>query len=329
MLYEQGWVEVMWDGKYAVPRPEVEHPSVDFRPFRERKARDNARLKRMIAYTDSTTCRRVHILNYFGQAFSPPCHHCDVCAPRGESVMISVPASEVIHATAESDRVARIILQAVSALGGRLGRITIRDALLGSKRKKILEWGLDRAEVYSQLRPYGRRRITGWIDELVSRQLLHVTAAGGYPRLKITETGRQALQSDMLIALSGFTEKPERPATALKEAEGQEVDPVLYERLRQWRTQKTKELGLPAYCVLHNSVLEEITRRCTRTLGELELIRGIGARKIEQFGQEIIDLVGSIEARPSEAVPSKTISTTSPAAARASLADRTFSPRRA
>lgn len=328
MLYEQGWVKVRPDGKYALTRPEVDRPSVDFRPFRERKARDNARLKRMIAYTDSTTCRRVHILNYFGQTFSPPCYHCDVCAPREESVMISVPASEIIHATAESDRVARIILQAVSALGGRLGRITIRDALLGSKRKKILEWGLDRAEAYGQLRSYGRRQITSWIDELVSCQLLHVTAEE-YPGLKITETGRQALQSDMLIALSGFTEKPERPATALKEEEGQEVDPVLYERLRQWRTRKAKELGLPAYCVLHNSVLEEITRRCTRTLGELELIRGIGARKIEQFGQEIIDLVqdsppsaepaataGSIEARLSEAVPSKTISTTPPAAER-------------
>ena len=326
MLYEQGWVEVRPDGKYTVARPEVDRPSIDFRPFRERRTRDNARLKKMIAYTDSETCRRVHILNYFGQTFSSPCHHCDVCAPNTESVMMTVPAGEMIHTTAESDRVARVILQAVSALGGRLGRTTIRDALLGSKSKKILEWGLDRAEVYGQLQPYGRRRITGWIDELVSRRLLHVTAEE-YPRLKITETGHQALEGDVLIALSGFAERPVRPATRFTPAPGkaagspkeedQEVDPVLYERLCRWRIQKAQTLGLPAYCVLHNSALKEITRWRTRTLGELELIRGIGGRKIEQFGQEIIDLVQdfcssadpaaaaeSSEVRPSEAIPS-------------------------
>ncbi len=320
MLYEQGWVEVRPDGKYTVPRPEVDRPSVDFRPFRERRTRDNARLKKMIAYTDSATCRRVHILSYFGQTFSPPCHHCDLCAPHGESVMITVPAGEMINATAESDRVARIILQAVVALGGRLGRTTIRDTLLGSKSKRILEWGLNRAETYGQLRSYGGLRIFNWIDELVSRRLLHVTAEE-YPKLKITETGRQALQGDMPIALSDFTEKPPRPATAVK-GEDQEVDPVLYERLRRWRTQKAQVLGLPSYCVLHNSVLEEIPRRRPRTLGEIESIKGIGARKIEQFGQEIIDLVqdfppsaepaaaaGSSEVCPSEAIP------TTPAAA--------------
>jgi ATP-dependent DNA helicase RecQ len=325
ILYEQGWVEVKPDGKYALKQPEVDRPSVDFRPSRERKARDNARLKRMIAYTDTTTCRRVPILHYFGQMFSPPCHHCDVCDPREEGVMVNIPASEVTNATAESDRVARIILQAVAGLGGRMGRTTIRDALLGSRRKKILEWGMDHSESYGQLRSYGGRRITAWIDELVSRQLLHVTAEE-YPKLKLTETGRQTLQSDMLIALSGFAEKPTRPAGALSDEENQEIDPVLYERLRQWRYQKAKELGLPAYCVLHNSVLQEISRQCTRTLDELELISGIGAHKIEQFGQEIIDLVqdfipadpaataGPIEVQPGEAASIETIPTTPTAA---------------
>jgi len=332
MLYEQGWVEVRTDGKYALTRPEVDRPSVDFRPSRERRRRDNARLEKMIAYTDSATCRRVHILNYFGQTFSPPCHHCDVCAPRQECVMRGAPANEPIHATAESDRVARAILQAVVDLGGRLGRTTIRDVLLESKSKRILEWGLDRAEAYGQLRSYGGLRIFNWIDELVSHRLLHVTAEE-YPKLKITETGRQALEGDAVIALSGFAEKPVRPAArstpppdkaaSSPGEEGQEVDPVLYERLRQWRIQKAQVLDLPAYCVLHNSVLKEITRRCPRTLGELELIKGIGARKIEQFGEEIIDLVQDfsssaepaaaarpIEVRSSELIPSETISTT-------------------
>ncbi len=174
MLYEQGWVAVMPDGKYALTQPEVERPGVDFQSSIQRKARDNARLRKMIAYTDSATCRRIHILHYFGQPFSSPCHNCDVCAPNEPSVTIGVRDNETLMATAESDRVARAILQAASDFGGRLGRTLIRDMLLGSKRKQILEWKLDRAEGYGQLRSYGRRGITDWIDELVSRRLLHV-----------------------------------------------------------------------------------------------------------------------------------------------------------
>ena len=81
MLYEQGWLSVTPDGKYALNRPNTERPELDFQPIRQRKARDNARLKRMIAFTDHLSCRRVRLLSYFGQAFSPPCQNCDVCVP--------------------------------------------------------------------------------------------------------------------------------------------------------------------------------------------------------------------------------------------------------
>jgi DNA helicase-2/ATP-dependent DNA helicase PcrA len=63
------------------------------------------------------------------------------------------------------------------------------------------------------------------------------------------------------------------------------------EGLRRWRYQKSQALGVPAFWVLHNRVLEAIARRRPRTLGELTAIRGIGARKVEQFGREIIDVV--------------------------------------
>ena len=85
MLYEQGWLSVTPDGKYALGRPGMERPEVDFLPINQRKARDNARLKRMIAFTDHASCRRVRLLSYFGQAFSPPCQHCDVCVPSRSS----------------------------------------------------------------------------------------------------------------------------------------------------------------------------------------------------------------------------------------------------
>ncbi|MGH8064379.1 MAG: RecQ family ATP-dependent DNA helicase [Candidatus Entotheonellia bacterium] len=304
ILYEQGWLQVMPDGKYSLTRHSMERPDVDFQPIIQRRVRANARLQRMIAYTDSATCRRVHLLHYFGQRFSPPCHHCDVCAPDEESTIIDLLTNGAPGATAESDRVARAILQVASDVGGRLGRTLIAGMLAASKRKKIFELGLERAAAYGQLGNYQRQQISNWIDELISQHLLLITAEE-YPRLRITDAGRQALRSDALIALTGFAARPAEPAATFASARGEagsslkgqreeeerKVDPALHERLREWRYQKAKALDLPAFWVLHNSVLEELARQQPRTLDELQVVRGIGSRKIEQFGSEIIALV--------------------------------------
>jgi ATP-dependent DNA helicase RecQ len=299
VLYEQGWLMVTPDGKYALTRPAVERPEVDFQPIHQRKARDDARLKRMIAYTDHTTCRRVRLLRYFGQAFSPPCQNCDVCVPSRTHPVAGVQPVEAEQATVVSNRVARMILQAVIDFGGRFGRGIITDVLLGSQRKRILEWRLNQAKAYGQLRGYRRERIVAWVDELIGRHLLLVTAEE-YPRLCITETGRRALTADTLLVLSGLGAKPSTPgmpsdppghASTGVVAEGSKVDTALLERLRCWRYQKARMLGVPAFMVLHNRVLEAIVRLSPRTLTELEGVRGIGARKVEQFGEEIIDVV--------------------------------------
>ena len=299
MLSEQGWVRVTSDGKHTLVRSEVEHPVVDFSPFSQRKARDDARLRKMIAYTDGAMCRRVHLLRYFGQTFSPPCLNCDVCVPQQIRLVAGVQAAPTVHATVESDRVARMILQAVVDFGGRLGRGIIGDVLLGSQRKQIIEWRLERAKVYGQLRMYRRERIIAWIDALISQHFLQATAEE-YPRLRITETGRQALTAEALLPLSGFAAGASTPVTASDSAdgeakhvvgEGSKVDRALLEHLRHWRSQKAQTLGVPAFWVLHNRVLEAIASQNPRTLGELGGVRGIGARKVEQFGQEIIDIV--------------------------------------
>jgi ATP-dependent DNA helicase RecQ len=308
MLYEQGWLTVTPDGKYALGRPGMERPEVDFQPISQRKARDNARLKRMIAFTDHTTCRRVRLLSYFGQTFSPPCQNCDVCVPSRTSAVPGVQPIEAEQsvegeqASVASNRVARMILQAVVDFGGRFGRGIITDVLLGSQRKQIIEWRLDQTKAYGRLRGYRRERVVAWVDELIGRHLLLVTAEE-YPRLRITDTGRQALTVDTLLALSGLGARPSTtgmPSHASDRAfigtvtEANSADPALLERLRRWRYQKAQTLGVPVFLVLHNRVLEAIVRLGPRTLGELEAVRGMGAYKVEQFGKEIIDVVQKV-----------------------------------
>ncbi|HXH08582.1 MAG TPA: ATP-dependent DNA helicase RecQ [Alphaproteobacteria bacterium] len=299
ILDEQGWVEVLPDGKYALTRPEVGRPTIDFRPLAQRKARDDARLKKMLAYTDRRTCRRLHLLRYFGQTFTPPCRSCDVCAPQPDHPAPEPRAEAIGEATAESDRVVRVILQAVADFGGRLGRGMIGDVLLGSKRKQLIEWRLDRSKAYGQLHSYTRERIMTGIDEMLGRGLLRTTAEE-YPKLHLTAAGRQALASEALQPLAGFSSPPatvssprmgRRQAVTAAAEECSDVDPVLFERLRRWRYQKAQSLGLPAYLILHNRVLESIARRHPGSLAELATLHGMGERKLEQFGQDIIDVI--------------------------------------
>jgi ATP-dependent DNA helicase RecQ len=305
MLSEQGWLTITPDGKYALARPGRHRPEVDFQPINQRKARDNARLKRMIAFTDHSTCRRVHLLNYFGQAFSPPCQNCDVCVPgrvppaSGVQPIEAKQSVEDTQATVASNRVARMILQAVVDFGGRFGRGIITNVLLGSQRKQIIAWRLDQSKAYGQLRGYRRERVVAWVEELIGRHLLLVTAEE-YPRLRITDTGRLALTVDTLLALSGLDASPSStgmpphaPDRVLTGAvtEAHSADPALLEGLRRWRYQKAQTLGVPAFMVLHNRVLEAIVRLSPRTLDELEGVRGMGVYKVKQFGKEIIDVV--------------------------------------
>ena len=96
-----------------------------------------------------------------------------------------------------------MILQAVVDFGGRFGRGIITDVLCGSRRKQIIEWRLDQTKAYGHLRGHRRERIVAWVDELIGRNLLRVTAEE-YPRLCITDTGRRALTVDTLLALSAL-----------------------------------------------------------------------------------------------------------------------------
>jgi ATP-dependent DNA helicase RecQ len=78
---------------------------------------------------------------------------------------------------------------------------------------------------------------------------------------------------------------------ALAPEDGREVDPDLFERLRRWRGEQAKKQQVPAYVVLHNSHLEEISARKPGTMHELGAIRGVGLRRAARYGDELLALI--------------------------------------
>ncbi len=65
----------------------------------------------------------------------------------------------------------------------------------------------------------------------------------------------------------------------------------LFERLREWRLDAARRHGVPAYVIFHDATLREIARERPQSLNALRDISGIGAKKLEAYGDEIVTLV--------------------------------------
>jgi ATP-dependent DNA helicase RecQ len=312
-LYEQHWLRITPDGKYALANAEAGQPKVDLSALNQRRFRANERLKAMIAFALEPKCRRARILHYFGQRYDAPCGACDVCAGRSQET--SLATAPEIAASEASDRVARIILQTAAELNGRFGRSLVAAILSGSKRKRVLEYGLEHSPHYGKLRLHTGQQTTAWIDELIARALLQVTAEE-YPRLLITDAGRRALGETNLLALLGLESAPPPPIVIEDVIEDVNADaiepdtaphpvasepeaapaaiagePTVVERLKEWRRAKARELAVPPYVILHDSAIHEIAARMPRDAAGLGEIKGIGPAKLEKFGAEILRIL--------------------------------------
>ncbi len=304
VLYEQHWLALTPEGKYAATQTDGTL-QIETGALNQRRYRANERLRKMIAYALEPSCRRARILEYFGQAFAPPCGNCDACDVAVTPQSSAAPV--IITATEKSDRIARALLQAAADFNGRLGRTLIAEVLAGSHSKRVAQPKLDQSPHHGALRLHGRTRIRDWIDELIAREWLRTTAEE-FPLLCLTETGRAALADAAWLPLSGCATEavpevappietpPPQPAEASLPTE-------LIERLQAWRRAKAAALNVPPYVVLHNSMLTAIAEQLPRTETALRQIKGIGTQRLAQYGAELLHLVAESAAPEAIAQP--------------------------
>jgi|CZLA01.1.fsa_nt_gi ATP-dependent DNA helicase RecQ len=74
----------------------------------------------------------------------------------------------------------------------------------------------------------------------------------------------------------------------VRDAAPAEADPALAEYLREWRRNMARENKVPAYIILHDSTLEELCRRRPANFAELKQVTGIGEKKADVYGAEIL-----------------------------------------
>jgi ATP-dependent DNA helicase RecQ len=257
------------------------------------KRLQRGKLDALLALCEAIDCRRVRLLSYFGQP-STPCGNCDNC----------VSSPETWDATEAARKALSGIYRFRQAGGQRYGAGHLIDVLRGKTTEKVTQHG------HQSLSTFG---IGADVSEaqwrLVLRQLIalgHVQAEGEYNTLALADSAREVLRGEVPVRLRVPAEPRGRGATGRGErdraARGSAGKPPplplddeateRFLRLKAWRAEVAREHNLPAYVVFHDATLAEMAREQPASMQALAAISGVGAKKLEAYGHEILRVLG-------------------------------------
>jgi ATP-dependent DNA helicase RecQ len=253
----------------------------------EHKRVSGAKLDALLGLCETVDCRRVRLLDYFGET-STACGNCDNC----------LTPPEEWDGTEAARKLMSCIYRCEQASGFGFGAMQIIDVLTGQRTTKVEQYGHDRVSTFGIGKDLSAMQWRAVIRQLVALRLLRVD----YERfnvLKLTADAREVLSGRRTLKLRKPSEKAARQRTGkrdlasvrspLDSLAGESVD--VFQALREWRKGIAKEHGVPAYTVFHDATLQEIARLMPASLDGLRGISGIGATKLERYGEPLLKVV--------------------------------------
>ncbi|MCZ2814965.1 DNA helicase RecQ [Modestobacter sp. VKM Ac-2984] len=239
----------------------------------------SAQLDAMLALCETVECRRVRLLAHFGQE-SSPCGNCDTCLNPPESWDATVPAQMLLST----------VLRLQRERGQSFGAGQSIDILLGRRTDKVAQHSHDELTVFGIGTDLTEGQWRGVVRQLLAQGLLAVQ--GEYGTLALNEASGPVLRREREVLMR---REPDRPVRAARARGGKAAAPELpasaagaFERLRAWRAVTAKEQGVPAYVVFHDATLRQIATEEPATLAALGTIGGVGATKLEKFGDQVL-----------------------------------------
>ncbi len=243
-----------------------------------------ALLEGMHRFAASTRCRHGAISEYFGQEYEPDnCGACDACLSE--------------HAPApDAHETARKILSCVFRCNQGFGAAYITDVLLGKATPRVVERGHGRLSTFGLLSHLRREQVLNYIGQLVDAGDLQ-RSEGEYPVLVLTDGSAEVLRGRRQAVLVEPKVQREAPGRKRKAAPGVESTPLtpaeaaLFEHLRKVRRRLAEQRSVPPFVILADTALEEMCRVRPGSTATLINVRGIGTKKVEDFGQDLVDAV--------------------------------------
>ena len=264
-------------------------------------AGQDSRIAEMMAYAQTDRCRHGHISAYFGGKPIERCQACDNCLNSAAIGPRPGRAARPIRQVAPDAGTVHTILQGVAQLPYPLGRTGLARALKGSSTSPVQA---DRFPLLGVLADRTRKSIGEIIAQLAESGLLAYYEEEGYRLLRLTDQGRDLLNSPLPVAAvrtpppAQDRQKPmlSRPKPESQTSPGN--DQALFGRLRAWRLEVARQNGWAPYVIFWDATLKEIAARHPTTLDELAVVKGVGPRKLEQYGTAILEVIAGREVGP-------------------------------
>ncbi|MDH2924415.1 ATP-dependent DNA helicase RecQ [Nicoletella semolina] len=258
-----------WLNKVLLEKPESEQRQIE-----------QHKLQAIGAFAESQTCRRLVLLNYFGESRQQPCNNCDICLdpPKKYDALIDVQK----------------VMSTIYRTGQRFGLHHIVAVLRGLNHQKVRELEHDKLSVYGLGKEKSQEY---WIS--VIRQLIHLGLIrqniANYSALQLTEESRPILRAEVPIELA-LPRLNLTASTYIQKSVSQRYDKDLFARLRFLRKQIADKENIPPYVVFNDATLQEMAEFLPINAQEMLEINGVGERKLERFGPAFIQLILSHKA---------------------------------
>ncbi len=241
----------------------------------ERKRLEHAKLDALIGYCESTGCRRQSLLAWFGETHPGACGRCDNCLHPPQ--------------TWDATEAARKALSCAYRTGQRFGAAHLIDVLRGADTAKVRQFGHQSLSTYGIGADLDGKRWRGVFRQLVAAGHLEADSER-FGALRLTATATALLRGEQSLRLRLETARRERSrgADVTPAAELPPEASARFDALRQWRSETAKAQNVPAYVIFHDSTLRGIARDHPRNLAELAAIGGVGAGKLDRYGDAVL-----------------------------------------
>jgi ATP-dependent DNA helicase RecQ len=242
------------------------------------------KLDALLALAEATDCRRVRLLSYFDEA-SEPCGNCDNC--------LNPPA--VWDGTDAARKLLSTVFRAEQHSGFSFGAGHIMDIVRGKATEKVSQYGHSKLSTFGIGASFSEVQLRGVLRQLIAMGALNVQGQV-FNTLQLTEGSRAVLRGEVSVLLresvSQKAEKRSRKSQAPGPAAANLSQEALvrYINLKAWRAEVAKEHNLPAYVIFHDATLALIASAEPQNLNDLNGISGIGAKKLEAYGQEVLQV---------------------------------------
>jgi ATP-dependent DNA helicase RecQ len=245
------------------------------------------KLDALVGLCETAGCRRTRLLGYFGEAIEgTTCGNCDNCTAPPRLWDGSVAAQKALSCAYRT--------------GQRFGAMHLIDVLIGKSTERTTQLGHEKLSVFGVGTDLNERQWRSVLRQLVALGHLQ-SASEAYGGLKLTEAARGVLRGETRVMLREETStstkrrRASRAGTATAAATptvtGQAGSSNLLNALRSWRSSTAREHNVPAYVILHDATLEGIVAALPRTRDQLRSVAGIGDKKLERYGDALLQLV--------------------------------------